>query len=128
MVTVKGNLAEFIFFRPQATQVHLVGDFNHWHSYQVPMIRMDDGHWVARLSLPEGTYKFRYCADGEWFTDYAAFGVEFGPFGPDSLLRVEAAPAVREQRSVESELLVNMPPAPSLPAVVPGKPGKQKVA
>jgi len=88
MVTVNGNQAEFLFFRPTARQVHLVGDFNHWHARQAPMVRRPDGHWQARLSLPPGTFKFRYCADGEWFTDYAAFGIEFGPFGPDSLLRV----------------------------------------
>jgi len=74
MVIVNGNQAEFSFFRPAARQV--------------PMIRRSDGHWQAKLSLPPGTFKFRYCADGEWFTDYAAFGIEFGPFGPDSLLRV----------------------------------------
>jgi len=40
------------------------------------------------MRLPAGEFKFRYCADGEWFADYAAFGVEPGRFGLDSVVRV----------------------------------------
>lgn len=88
MVTVKTDCIEFSFFRPQASNVHLVGDFNGWRPDMLPMKRSADGFWNAKLDLPTGIYKFRYLADGEWFTDYAAFGVECGPFGPDSVLRV----------------------------------------
>ena len=48
------------------------------------------GYWLARLRLPAGEFKFRYCADDVWFTDYAAFGVEPGRFGLDSVVRVPA--------------------------------------
>jgi len=66
MVTVKGDLVEFSFFRPQAQQVHLVGDFNQWQKEQTPMSRQSDGYWRTRLHLPSGEFMFRYCADGEW--------------------------------------------------------------
>jgi len=52
------------------------------------MVRRGDGYWIARMRLPAGEFKFRYCADGEWFTDFAAFGVEPGRFGMDSVLLV----------------------------------------
>jgi hypothetical protein len=52
------------------------------------MVRGAHGYWIARMRLPAGEFKFRYCADGEWFTDFAAFGVEPGRFGLDSILRV----------------------------------------
>ncbi len=88
MVKVEGDWVIFSFYRPQAARVHLAGDFNDWRSRELPMVRAADGYWTARLRLPAGDFKFRYCADGEWFTDYAAFGVEPGRFGLDSIVRV----------------------------------------
>lgn len=92
MVTVKGEWIEFKFFRPQATQVHLAGEFNSWREKDLPMVRTEEGYWMAKLRLPAGEFRFRYCADGEWFTDYAAFGVEPSRFGLDSIVRVPNKP------------------------------------
>ena len=92
MVTVDGEWVRFSFYRPSARRVFLAGDFNHWHEGELPMVPAPDGYWNARMRLPAGEFKFRYCADGEWFTDYAAFGVEPGRFGLDSVLRVAAVP------------------------------------
>ena len=88
MVTVSTGAVEFSFFRPEAQNVFLVGDFNEWRTDQLPMTRKDGGYWHARVRLTPGVFKFRYLADGTWFTDYAAFGVEPGPFGYDSVLHV----------------------------------------
>ncbi len=90
MVTLNGEWIEFKFFRPAAKQVHLAGDFNNWREGELPMVHCGDGYWKARLRLPAGEFRFRYCADGEWFTDFAAFGVEPSRFGLDSILRVPA--------------------------------------
>lgn len=92
MVTLDGNWVEFRFFRPQAQQVHLAGDFNGWREGELPMVLSSEGYWTARLRLPAGEFRFRYCADGEWFADFAAFGVEPGRFGMDSVLRITAQP------------------------------------
>lgn len=88
MVTLDGEWIEFKFFRPQAREVFLAGEFNHWRQRELPMNRTSGGYWRARLSLPPGEFRFLYCADGEWFPDFAAFGVEPGRFGLDSVLRV----------------------------------------
>lgn len=88
MVQVNEEWVEFRFYRPQANQVHLAGDFNGWRHTELPMSRGRDGYWRAQLKLPSGEFRFRYCADGEWFADYAAFGVEPGEFGMDSIVRV----------------------------------------
>ena len=89
MVTIREDgFAEFIFFRPSAQSVFLAGDFNYWRTDQLKMVRQPDGNWLLRLSLPAGVYKFRYIADGSWYTDFAAFGVEPGRFGYDSIIRV----------------------------------------
>jgi len=89
VVTIdKDGYAEFRFFRPRAANVFLAGDFNEWRTDHLRMVRRDDGYWVLRLRLPAGDYKFRYVADGAWYTDFAAFGVNPGRFGLDSLLQV----------------------------------------
>ena len=88
MVSIENDTVQFSFFRPGAQAVHLVGDFNDWRTDQLPMRRDASGYWSCRLRLPAGIYKFRYLADGVWYTDYAAFGVEPGQFGMDSVLNV----------------------------------------
>ena len=88
MVTVQGNFAQFRFYRPQALDVQVLGDFNGWRAGVLRMRPAGDGYWVAGVHLAGGSYKFRYLADGQWFTDYAAFGVEYGQFGVDSIVRV----------------------------------------
>jgi 1,4-alpha-glucan branching enzyme len=89
MVTIVENgSAEFRFYRPNVSKVFVVGDFNDWRTDQIRMTRQADGNWITRLPLPAGDYKFRYIADGLWYTDFAASGVEPGDFGLDSLLRV----------------------------------------
>ncbi len=88
MVSIENGVATFSFYRAGASQVHLVGDFNHWQEGQSPMVHVGDGHWKATLSLSAGAHRFRYRVDGEWFTDFAAFGVEPGEQGWDSVLFV----------------------------------------
>ena len=81
--------AEFRFFRPHVSSVFLVGDFNGWRTDQLKMVHQDGDYWVLKLGLPPGDYRFRY---GLWYTDFAAFGVEPGRFGLDSLLHVPDRP------------------------------------
>jgi 1,4-alpha-glucan branching enzyme len=88
MVTTEGQTARFRFLRPHARSVMLAGDFNGWQTHQIPMRRTPDGWWEATLRLAPGSHRFRYLADGEWFIDYAGFGVEHGPFGLDGIVRV----------------------------------------
>ena len=92
MVTINEEWVEFSFFRPQAERVFVAGDFNQWREDELHMARTVKGYWLARMRLPAGEFKFRYCADGEWFTDFAAFGVEPGEFGLDSVVRVPQVP------------------------------------
>ncbi len=93
MVTVDGDRAEFSFFRPNAHSVHLIGEFNGWQEGNLSMI-CDRGYWRGELRLPAGDYRFQYVADGQHFVDYAAFGIEPGPFGFNSVVRI--APLNRE--------------------------------
>jgi len=82
---------EFRFFRPKARRIALAGDFNNWHQSCFPMTRDADGWWRYQLKLAPGCYQFRYRGDGQWYTDYAAFGLEHGPFGLNSVVLVDPA-------------------------------------
>ena len=110
MVTVQSDgYAEFRFFRPEARHVAVAGDFNSWRMDQLKMIRQKDGYWVLKVLLPTGDYKFRYVADGLWYTDFAAFGLEPGRFGLDSLVRVpprrlEMKPQAAVATAAESQI------------------------
>ncbi|NLX23914.1 MAG: hypothetical protein GXY55_19855 [Phycisphaerae bacterium] len=90
MVTKKqGGRVEFRFCRPNARRVFLAGDFNGWNPSVTPMTRTASGEWVHELELGEGVYQFKYLADDAWFLDYAAFGIEQGPFGWNSVIVVD---------------------------------------
>ncbi len=101
MVKRSNGRIEFSFYRPQARHVYLAGDFNNWRHGELMMSRQEDGYWKAFLELPVGSYRFRYCADGLWYTDFAAFGVEPGKFGFDSVVLVEDKPAAQIQQPVK---------------------------
>jgi 1,4-alpha-glucan branching enzyme len=79
---------EFRFFRPEARDVRVAGDFNGWSGESLHMRPAGNGWWTARVVLGSGEYRFRYVADGRWFTDYASNGVEFAKLGLNSLLIV----------------------------------------
>jgi 1,4-alpha-glucan branching enzyme len=84
---------EFRFFRAAARQVFVAGDFNDW-TEQLPMRRDGkDGWWTIELKLEPGDYRFRYLADGTWYTDFASNGVEATKTGWNSLLVVPASDA-----------------------------------
>ncbi len=107
MVTIgEDGYAEFRFFRPQVGDVFVTGDFNEWRTDQLRMVHRGDGYWVLRVALPPGDYRFRYVANGFWYTDYAAFGVEPAQFGYNSILRVpertlRLRPATQPQRQIQ---------------------------
>jgi 1,4-alpha-glucan branching enzyme len=89
MTDVKQNgQVEFRFYRPGVNRVDLAGDFNDWRPETATMRPDGEGWWVAVMPLPPGEYRFRYVADGRWFTDFAANGVEQTPLGWNGIVVV----------------------------------------
>jgi 1,4-alpha-glucan branching enzyme len=84
----KDGTVEFRFYRPQAAGVQLAGDFSAWAINAIAMRNNGDGWWAATLKLNPGEYRFRYIADGNWFTDFASHGIETCPNGWNSVLLV----------------------------------------
>lgn len=99
MVTVRvDGRVEFRFLAPRARRVQIAGEFTDWLRNPIEMKPHENGWWSISIRLPLGEHRFRYLVDGQWRTDFAAFGVapnEFGQF--DSMLFVDApalAPAL----------------------------------
>jgi 1,4-alpha-glucan branching enzyme len=103
MVSVDAGWVDFSFYRPGASRVCVAGDFNGWKTGDVMMEPVGDGNWRARVQLSTGEFRFRYYADGEWFADYAACGVEPGRFGMDSILIVPAKEKTPEVKKLTTE-------------------------
>jgi 1,4-alpha-glucan branching enzyme len=98
MVTISHDgRVEFRFYRPDASAVHIAGDFDNW-SGSVAMRPAGRGWWIFDAQLPAGEYRFRYVADIEggrhWFTDFAAFGVEHAERRHRSAVAAGAAAAL----------------------------------
>jgi len=77
--------------QPQATTVHLVGDFNGWTvNAQSVCERQTTGRWHRPLELNPGRYRYQFVVDGRWMPDPTNPRTERNPFGSvDSVLIVE---------------------------------------
>ena len=92
MTTIaQDGCVEFWFFRRDVADVRVVGDFDPSGHADVPMAGGPDGWWRAKVALAAGEYRFRYVADGVWYTDYASNGIEVSKAGVNSVLVVPQA-------------------------------------
>jgi 1,4-alpha-glucan branching enzyme len=68
---------------PDASSVHIVGEFNDWSLYANPMKKLKNGDFKITLELDPGRdYQFRYLVDGEkWENDWNADSYVKSPFG-----------------------------------------------
>ena len=58
--------AQFEFPGPEAKEVYLVGEFNHWDTHANKMKKDESGIWRTTLSLKPGRYEYRFLVDGNW--------------------------------------------------------------
>jgi 1,4-alpha-glucan branching enzyme len=66
----RSKIGSGIFFRaPEATSVQLVGDFAHWQSKPVNLVKQANGVWKTSVALAAGTYHYRFLVDGAWCDD-----------------------------------------------------------
>jgi 1,4-alpha-glucan branching enzyme len=105
-----GGSVEFRFYRSQAKHVFVAGDFNRWSKSATPMIPDADGWWVAKLPLPAGEYRFRYVADGHWYTDFASHGVERSQLGWNSVLVVPKRKPTRSAVEIKPDQMRKIAP------------------
>lgn len=93
MTSTKGNgVVHFEFYRRDARDVRLVGDFTGWEDRPLAMQDAGDGWWRLAARFDQGEYRFCYRADGQSFPDYAAHGIEMTDYGIHSVLVVSEHP------------------------------------
>jgi 1,4-alpha-glucan branching enzyme len=78
----------FSFYAPDATSVQLVGDFTHWQQEPINLKRFEGGLWKATVSLPTGTYHYRFLVDGQWRDDPECTLRVENPYGAQNAVRV----------------------------------------
>lgn len=72
---------------PEKAVVYLAGDFNNWDEKSLRMKKSKEGDYSASITLPLGTYQFKYNVDGEyWINDDAADAYPPNAFGSDNSL------------------------------------------
>ncbi len=72
------GIVYFGCYAPQADCVSLVGSFNHWLPYRLPLQPAGSGWWHAAVQLPQGMHLYRYWLEsgsgasttGTWQRDY----------------------------------------------------------
>lgn len=73
LVETVESLAKEVRFEidaPNAKDIYIVGDFNHWKLEDGNKLsRVQDGKWEKRLGLSPGQYKYKFVVDGEWVLD-----------------------------------------------------------
>lgn len=76
---------------PNAKDIYLVGDFNHWKiNDDSRVMRSPDGRWEKRIVLPQGRYKYKFVIDGEWVLDSRNLEREQNAFGTlDSIIKIQ---------------------------------------
>jgi len=63
------SVQEFFYTAPEANSVQLVGDFTHWQSKPINLVKQANGVWKTFVSLAAGTYHYRFLVDGQWRDD-----------------------------------------------------------
>jgi chromosome partitioning protein len=67
---------------PEAKEVYVVGDFNHWKINEASRLaKLEDGNWQAKVALTPGKYRYKFVVDGEWLLDSRNMEKELNPFG-----------------------------------------------
>ena len=56
--------------RPDASTVHVAGEFNNWQADDTALEQGEDGIWRVTLTLEPGRYEYKFVVDGqEWIED-----------------------------------------------------------
>ena len=84
--------AAFNIDAPNAKDVYVVGDFNHWKiNEESRLSRLESGRWEKQVGLPAGRYKYKFVVDGEWVLDAQNAEREQNSYGTfDSIIQLQA--------------------------------------
>lgn len=64
----EGNITFKLSDFPEASIVAVAGTFNGWNQSQYLFERAGN-EWICRITLPPGTYQYKFIVDGDWLVD-----------------------------------------------------------
>lgn len=85
---IPARKVQFAFPAPEAQEVYLAGDFNHWNPRENPMKKDRQGIWKTTLPLKPGRYECRIHADGNWENDPFCSCCVPNDFGSKNCVRI----------------------------------------
>lgn len=87
----RNRLTSFTIDAPQAKDIYVVGDFNHWKiTEENRLSKNSDGRWEKKLDIPPGRYRYKFVVDGEWTLDSRNEEREQNTFGTfDSVIKIQ---------------------------------------
>jgi 1,4-alpha-glucan branching enzyme len=77
---------EFTLHAPEAKEVYLAGEFNHWNNQSLPMKKDKAGVWKTEIKLLPGRYEYKFFADLAWVEDIPGAELIPNPFGTQNLV------------------------------------------
>lgn len=77
----KPNLNRFLIYRPDVSQVEIVGSFTDWK--RIPLKKISNsGYWEGMFKLSKGEHRYTYILEGDkHYTDPTVLTVEKDDFG-----------------------------------------------
>lgn len=75
----KGTIRFSINARGGVERAQLVGDFNGWNPQT--MRKQKNGGFAATVSLPGGSYEYKFILDGQWMQDPDNGVLAMNPYG-----------------------------------------------
>ncbi len=91
MADLASQTVRFDFYAPDAKSVLLAGEFNNWAGAANPLAKDVSGRWSTALSLPAGTYQYKFIVDGVWTNDHRPVQLVDNPFGStNSIIRLSS--------------------------------------
>lgn len=82
----------FALQAPEAKEVRLAGCFTKWEQSPLPLRKQKNGIWKTTVSLPPGSYEYRFLVDGRWTDDPACPTRRPNEFGTENCVRIVPGP------------------------------------
>ena len=86
-VKVTPEKVQFEFSAPEAREVFIAGEFNHWDVRATPLKKEKNGIWKITLPMTPGRYEYRFLTDGKWENDPSCSGCVPNKFGSLNCVR-----------------------------------------
>ena len=75
----KDNVKFAITPSDRVVKAQIAGDFSRWKAQ--PMRKQKDGSFSCTITLPKGTYEYKFLLDGQWVVDPDNNAWAMNPYG-----------------------------------------------